>query len=419
MLETRPILIDGERARVVIIEPVSSGVALVRRAREMGLEVIVLTHDDGDRRCPDSVLDLIDQRVVVDTNDDARALEAVRRIHRTQRIHAVLPGYEYYVPLAARIGAAIGVPAVDPVAARRMRDKDLMREALRASDVDQPHFALVGSEEDLAGAVDRVGLPCVVKPVDLSGSLFVRKAATAEEALEAFRAIDAQPRDLDRATRRAALVEEFVAGLEFSIEGFVEDGHVHVLSVTRKLLGPEPLFVEVGHVVPGDLGPCENARVVDYVERVIRALRLGLGAFHAEVRLSSRGPLLMEIAARLAGDRIPDLLLLARGIDLYGIMLRSHLGLGNDGNARPLRAEWAGIRYFVRPGMNGYRRSRGADAVGRDPRVVEIELSCRPGEELALASVGRLGHVIARAGSYAETMEALDAADQRVEFLAS
>src|SRR5207249_7492479 len=103
------------------------------------------------------------------------------------------------------------------------------------------------------------------------------------------------------------LIEEYVEGPEYSVEGFMDGGSVRVACITSKFLGPEPHFVEAGHVVPGSISEPERRRVVAYVGRVVAALRLDRGPFHAELRCTPHGPLLIEIAARLGGDRIPDL----------------------------------------------------------------------------------------------------------------
>jgi biotin carboxylase len=383
----------------------------------MNLEVIVLTNDAGERRVPDAYLSLADHVEIVDTNDDDLVLRTVGRLAESASIAAVLPGYEYYVPVAARIGTMLGVPALDPEAALDLRFKDRMRRTMQWHGIDGPRFAITSSTAECEAAVRRIGLPCVVKPIDLSGSLYVRKAATVDEALDAFRDIAAQPRDLDRVTQSDVLVEEYVTGDEYSIEGFVEDDVAHVLSVTRKLLGPEPHFVEAGHIVPGDLSPSDHDRVVAYVRRVIRALRLSVGVFHAEVRLSARGPLLMEIAARLPGDRIPDLMWLARGVDLYEIMLRGHLGLSNRAWLEPRRSGWAGIRYFLRAGQNRYTEFVGRAQLATHPNITEVGVSSPPGVDLPVALVGRLGHVIATAPSYEETVRVLEDADRRAMFV--
>lgn len=406
-------------ARLAIVEPRSSGWWLIDKAAALGHHAVVLTAHQGGRRVPDVHLDHAHHVEVVDTNDDDDVLSTVDRLHEKEPLDAVLAGFEHYVPLTARLAAALGLPGLDPEAALRLRYKHRMRDALAAAGVDQPAYALAEDEEELDGAVMQIGLPCVIKPVDQSGSLHVRKATTMEEALAAFRLGRKQlDPELGRVSLPVALVEEFVAGPEYSVEGFVEGGRVNVLCVTRKLLAGEPSFVEVGHIVPGDLTATQSRLVEAYVIRVAHTLGLTLGPFHAEVRLSGRGPLLMEVAARLAGDRIPHLLWLSRGIDLYEITLRCHLGLPNTTRFDPSDGTRAGVKYFLRAGLPRYTELVVDDRLRSDPRVKEVTVLIRPGADVPPpdSSRGRLGYAVVTGGSFDDVVAHLEEVDRCIDF---
>ncbi|MGC5033272.1 ATP-grasp domain-containing protein [Micromonospora sp. DT229] len=406
-------------ARLTIIEPRSSGCLLIDRARELGHDPVVLTADRGERTVPRERLAAASEVRIVDTNDDAAVLDVLWKLHDAAPLRAVLPGFEHYVPVAARAAADLGLPGIDPDAAMKLHYKHLMRQAVTDAAVDQPAAVLVTEPGEAEAAVTKVGLPCVVKPVNQSGSLFVRRVDTLDEAVAAIDRIrNPASTYLDRRTLPVALVEEYVRGPEFSVEGYVHDGMAHVLGITEKVLGAEPWFVEVGHVVPADLPDGRAAEVTAYVRRVIAALGLGLGPFHAEVRLADRGPLLMELAARLPGDRIPYLLSLARDIDMHAITLRAYLGEPIGAPARGARRQTAGIRYFLRPEIRRFATMTVGGRVADDPRVKEISLLHQPGVEVPDpgSSSGRLGYVVATSATYQETTALLDAVDAAVVF---
>lgn len=406
-------------ATVAIIEPRSSGCWLIDKAAELGNRTVVLTADTDGRRVPRAHLRHANHVEIVDTNDDDRVIRVLRSLHDVDPLGGVLPGFEHYVPLAARAAASLGVPGLDPQAAVRMRHKHLMRDALATAGIDQPRYALARCDDELTNAVATIGLPCVVKPVDQSGSLNVRRAATLEDARAAFRkARDGRDPELGRPSLPLALVEEFVVGPEYSVEGFVENGRVHTLSVTKKLLAAESPFVEVGHIIPADLGQAETERVHGYVARVAHALDLSVGPFHAEVRLSTRGPLLIEIAARLAGDRIPYLLSLSRGIDLWEIALRCHLGLPVRLRHSTENGRCAGVRYFLRSQLDRYTKVTMAESLRRDPRIKEFKTLIRPGTEVppADSSRGRLGYAVVTDRSYDDVFALLDEVDRSTAF---
>ncbi len=400
---------------VLIIEPHSSGLELVTRARELGHTVLVLT-GAADH---DGVLAKADRVIACDTADQAEALRRIRALHAETPLHAVLPGFEHFVPLAAHAAAALGLPGIDPDGVTPLRHKHRMRRAVAAAGLDQPRYRTVSCERSAEAAYRELGPVCVVKPVDQSGSLGVRRVSSPREARLAFRAA---LRTGDRFGVRGAglvLVEEYVEGPEYSVEGYVEDGRVRVLGVTEKILGAEPHFVEVGHIVPALLEPGTALEIERYVTGVLYAVALRTGPFHAEVRRAARGPLLMEVAARLPGDRIPDLLRLASGHDLYEIMLRCYLGQpASPAAAAPRTASRAGIRYFLRPGLERYREFRVDPVLQSDPRVREIGVLLPPDTALPDpgSSAGRLGYVLAEGATYQETADVLRHAESAVTF---
>jgi biotin carboxylase len=408
-------------SRVAIVEPGSSGLWLLDRAAALGYEPVVLTAAAGGRQVPEAHLAHARHVEVVDTNDDDAVVSAVERLHGEEPISAVVPGLEYYVPLAARLGDSLSVPGLGLSTALVMRHKHQMRAAVAAAGIDQPRFALVRTAEELAGALAEVGLPAVVKPVDQAGSMNVRKVSTQAEAADALaQALASWHPDLKIGSMPAALVEEYVVGPEYSVEGYVENGQVQVLAVTRKLLGPEPYFVEAGHVLPGDLSPQRTAELGRYVSRVVAALGQTMGVFHAEARLTERGPLVIEVGARLAGDRIPRLLYLALGVDMADVMLRCHLGVPNEpAPADPPAGPHAGVRYFLRPGLASYRQVVVDPELREDPRIQEHVVLIPPGVPVPPLDsyLGRLGYAIVTGSSYAEVLDLLDRVDRGTTFL--
>lgn len=421
-------------SHVLIIEPVSSGTLLVSAAHAAGHRVTVVSAGQGDRCLPDRLRARVDAVLTVDSNDEDKVLDAVVRAHEQQPFDAVLPGFEYYVPLVARLAARLGLPGLAEEAALRLRYKNLMREALDRAGVRVPRFRAVDvsrAPDDRAAAVDaavaHVGLPCVVKPVDLAGSVLVRKAATVAEVREAVaRIADSTVTDLDRGPQPLALVEEYVPGPEYSLEGYLTPAGPSIAGVTRKRLGPEPHFVETGHVVTAAGAGGADADLIGYVTEAVRALGLDTGVFHAEVRKGPHGPVLMEVGARLPGDQICTLLELAIGLDLPAAFVACMLGRpprppapAADGTHPADGSRAAGIRFLVRPGLTRFTEVRGlAEAQGIEG-YVDSHLVYGPGQDVPEAAdfSGRLGWFIFTAPDEHTLQAALDEADGRMRFL--
>ena len=340
------------RAKLIIIEPSSSGVSLIPAAAGLGLDPVVVTYNKNDRIVLPEYLNIAADVIEVDTIDPAALYEAVRNYARHHRVVGVVPGFEYHVALAARLSHALGLRGLDPQIVDSLRHKDKMRDELSARGVACPRYLTVSDRSMLDQIAEKVGFPCVIKPVNGSGSLHVTKVynqAELEVAYDRMCLDDAL--DMGLRISHTAIVEAYVAGAEFSVEGYVQDGRVHFLSVTEKMLCEEPHFAEIGHIVNACLSLVDRAAIYHYTESVVRALRIGLGPFHCELRVCAGQPIVMEIAARLPGDSIVELIHESMGVNLAEVMVRSYVGMDVP-EPPPGTNRYAGVCFFTLDNAN-------------------------------------------------------------------
>lgn len=401
----------GERrTRVLIVEPVSSGTRMVEDAHRLGFEVVVASAGVDDRSLPSGLTGCVDTLLTVDTNDEQALGDAVLAFHADHPVDALVPGAEFYIPAVTRLVHRLGLPGLPLEAVDLVRNKALMRERTAAAGLRVPRHTQAATAEDVERAADAIGFPCVIKPVESSGSIHVRRADTPAELLAAFEELAEDRRlDLGFALDTRVVVEEYVAGPEYSADGYVHDGEVVVLSVTRKLLGPEPYFVELGHIVPSSVPPDTVERVTRYVRGVTEAVRLTSGPFHCELRLPDGEPVLIEIAARLPGDRITELVQLSTGVSMSRVMLAAYLGRAPEEleahGERQVRC--AGIRYFTADGLTRYSELKGWDEVAAREEVTETGLVIGAGEEIPPLHDfrGRIGYALFSAASPEQAQE--------------
>ncbi|MFF6875819.1 ATP-grasp domain-containing protein [Streptomyces sp. NPDC012474] len=393
-------------ARVLVVEPASSGGAtLIGVAAEMGLRVVVATADSGDRRLSDAVRAAADSVLTVETNDQAALETAALELHRAEPFEAVLPGSDIYVTATARVAAALDLPGLPVATVERVRDKSVMRAAVAEAGLRTPRFAQATTDAELRAAAERVGFPCVLKPVACSGSIHVSRADDLVQLTAAFQRLVTDPEpDMGKLHEHRVLVEEYVQGPEFSADGYVlESGEVTVVALSRTLLGPEPDFVELGHLTPALVDDATRKNVEAYVGDVVRAVGITSGPFHCELRLTADGPVLIEIGARLPGDRIVELLRLVTGVSLPRVTVALALGVGLEAAgafARP-QAESAGIRFFSAAGRSSYRELTGWPELQALPEVTETAVYFAPGETVPGVEDcrSRLGHALFTADS--------------------
>lgn len=379
--------------RLVLIESNTSGTGrlFVRLARQAGLEPLLLTS------APARYAFVQDERVQalrIDTSDRHALLAACRGLRAHGELAGVLSSSDHYVALAAHLALRLGLPGPRALAVRLCRDKLRQRLRLRAAGVGVPGFHAARSPAQAVAAADTLGWPVVVKPVRGTGSMGVRLCRHADEVAEHAQALLAQ-RTNERGQPIAAriLIEEYVSGAEYSVEAF--DGRI--IGITRKLLGPEPWFVEIGHDHPAPLAADVRASLEAHVSDALTALDLGFGAVHVELRLSPAGPRTIEVNPRLAGGFIPELVRLASGVDLVAASIARVTG--QPPPARAIGRGAASIRFLIPPRAGTLSEAVGLPAARAQSAVVEATLYGPLGQSVALQGDfrDRIGHVITAA----------------------
>ena len=189
--------------------------------------------------------------------------------------------------LAARAAERFGVRWHSPAAAERSRHKVKTRDTLRAAGLPAPDYVAIEDGVSRSTAIARAEhlLPAVVKPVVLSGSRGVIRADTREELFAAVarlrRLLDSHDvRALRDPSSSTIVVEQFVGGREFALEGVVDRD---VLKVTAIFDKPDPLdgpfFEETIYATPSRADDDTVEAIVATVDRARQALDRGTVRF--------------------------------------------------------------------------------------------------------------------------------------------
>jgi biotin carboxylase len=268
-----------------------------------------------------------------------------------------------------------------------------------------------------------VGFPCVVKPLGLSGSRGVIRADNPAELGRAFSRIAALLRRKDIRAIRAGLedeilIEDFIPGREYAIEGVVTDGQLQVFAVFDK---PDPLdgpfFEETIYVTPSQMGEGEQRVVVEEVARGVRALGLRHGPVHAECRVGTQGVFLLEIAARPIGGLCSRVLRFDRERRSLEEVLLLH-AVGEDVSSFTRETQAAGVMMIPIPRRGVYKSVRGNEDALRVPGVEDVRITAKPDQLLEpLPEAGSyLGFIFARGRTPMDVNGALREAHGRLAF---
>jgi biotin carboxylase len=350
---------------------------------------------------------------VVDTRSPDALASAWRELEF--RPDGVLTYDESLVTAVAAFVQDAGLPGSPPEAVQACRDKATTRAVLAEAGVPQPASRPVASAEDAVAAAEDIGYPVVVKARGLAGSLGVLRADTAEQVTDAFAAAAGASWPGVPRYEADVLVEELLTGPEISVDAVVAHGVCHPLVIARKQTGFEPFFEETGHVVEADDPLFDDAALLDQLDRVHKGIGFTHGATHTEFKLTRLGPRLVEINARLGGDFIPRLGILAGGAD--PVVAAGQVAVGLPPAPRRVLRRSAGIR-FLYPAQDCEVAATAVHPERFGPTVHEALGTAAPGTKLALpprAYLARYGHVIAAGDDHAQVTADLADAEALVE----
>jgi biotin carboxylase len=258
-----------------------------------------------------------DAAVPVRFHEEAASLEAIVEASRARPLQGVIAVGDRPVVLAARATQALGLRGNAAAAAAVSVNKSLTRQVLARAGLPVPWFIELGPGRAVS-ADQRVRFPCVVKPLGLSGSRGVIRANTPEELEGVVRRLRTL---LVRKDVRAArsglddtiLIEGFIPGREFAIEGVLTNGGLQTFAIFDK---PDPLdgpfFEETIYVTPSNLPFAQQRAIMKSVHRAATAIGLTHGPVHAECRVGPAGIFILEVAARPIGGLCSKVLRLVR-----------------------------------------------------------------------------------------------------------
>jgi biotin carboxylase len=333
---------------------------------------------------------------------------------------AVLAVDDSGVELAALLSERLGLPANSAQAVRRVRDKLAFRRLLQEREFLCPEFHHLPSGEGPRKLLPELQFPAVVKARRLSGSRGVIRADDPEELMRAVNWARAIQTRADRDAQELGLIiEDFIPGREYALEGSLQRGELTTLALFDK---PDPLdgpyFEETLYITPSRLPEALQDRIHQEVARACRAAELMTGPVHAEVRVNDQGILILEVAARSIGGLCGRVLNHLLGMRLEELILRQAVAE----SVPPLRVAGeggaAGVMMIPIPRRGIYRGLEGLAAAQSVRGVTGVAITVEPGQIVAPPPDGAsyLGFIFARTASPADAEMALRIAHRRLHF---
>lgn len=370
-----------------------------------------------------------DAAIPVRFHDMPSSVEAVVASFRGQaadeRPDGVIAVGDRPTVLAAHVSAALDLPGNPPVATETSRNKLAARRAFAAAGLLTPRFEVVSVSESQSPHTS-LSYPVVVKPLALSGSQGVIRADDAESLAQAMDRVSRLLRTTDIAIEREnaheyVLIETFIPGKEYAVEGVLTDGAFQVFTIFDKPDSLDgPFFEETIYVTPSRASAETQKAIVGAIASAIRILGLRHGPVHAECRVNDQGIYVLEVASRPIGGLCSKAIRFSTGdgefATLEEVLLRHALGEPVDTYSRINRA--SGVMMIPIPRRGVYRGVSGVENARRIAGIDDVIITAKPDSTLVPLPEGRsyLGFIFATGDSPASVEEALRRAHERLDF---
>eukprot|EP00668_Euglena_longa_P019225 GGOE01023941.1.p1 GENE.GGOE01023941.1~~GGOE01023941.1.p1 ORF type:complete len:1002 (+),score=277.70 GGOE01023941.1:108-3008(+) len=278
-------------------------------------------------------------------------------------LDGVITWWEDCVPLTAMVRERLGFKGPNSHSAAIAKSKIQTQLKLMEEEGHKDyrpgtgHYAIktvpIKSREHLTEVVNRIGFPAVVK-VDHGSSAFGVKLVKnfqelneTAETLTKFYKDEASHGGCGLSWGCNLLVQEFVGGSEHDVDLVLYEGDLVCAFVTDN--GPTrlPYFAETSEVMPSSLNKHQQDQLKTAARLACIQLGLKTGVFNVELKLTTVGPKVIEINARMGGFYIHPWVESIFGVDLVMCAVLTACGLRPTTTPVPPRITMVGLQLFT------------------------------------------------------------------------
>jgi biotin carboxylase len=324
---------------ILCVSSYEKGQEFMRTCKSMGARVLLLTVEklrDGDWPC-----DAVDELFFMPEELPLQHLiYTVSYVARSQHIDRIVALDEFDMENVSALREHMRIPGMGLTTVRYFRDKLAMRARAQEVGILVPQFEHVLNYDDLRGFMDRVPGPWLLKPRSQASGIGMKKIHTSHELWPWLDQLGDQ--------QSFYLLEQFIPGSVYHVDSVVSERAI--VFAEPHAYGSPPLDVShQGGVFTTSTLPREAADtqlLLDANRQVIEGLGSVRGVTHAEfLRSHADGKFyFLEIAARVGGAYISDVVEAASGLNLWREWARLEMGAGKEPyTPPPTRDDHAGV----------------------------------------------------------------------------
>ena len=330
---------EGRPLTILCVSSYEKGQEFIRTCKAIGCHVLLLTveklrHADWPFECLDDVFTMPEGLPL------QGLIYSVSYIARSKHIDRIAALDEFDMENVSALREHLRIPGMGLTTVRYFRDKLAMRARAQEAGMLVPEFVHVLNHDNLSAFMARVPGPWLLKPRSQASGIGMKKIYSQEELWPWLDQLGDQ--------QSFYLLEQFVPGAVYHVDSVASERGV--IFAAAHTYGTPPLDtshqggVFTTRTLPRD---AEETKMLEEINRnLLASLGFVRGVTHAEF-LKSRANgkfYFIEVAARVGGAYIADVIEAASGINLWREWARLEVGAGKQPyELPPIRREYAGV----------------------------------------------------------------------------
>jgi len=388
-----------QQKKILIIGGGKWQVPIVQKAKELGCYVINSNLYENS-----NAFEFADIGLVADVLDKEKNLEIAKAYH----VDAVITDQsDIAVNAVAYVAEQLSLTGVGSDMAGLFTNKFRMRTELRVQNLHHPKFKLCRNLNEATSFFQELSAEVIVKPLNSQSSRGVVRVKRLEELKNAMLTALSQSKD------GSFLIEEFIGGIELTVEGFKPLDEQHVSLAISKKTHFDNTCIADSLLYLNRFEDFDS----DQLKRINNALfeRLAFGITHVEYKYFNGKFYLVEAAIRGGGTKISSHIIPAvSGVDVNELLIRTVL-TGSTPRFKVRLQQCAVLKFFRFP--EGEIKSISGLEIKNQPSILELELEFSVGDCLAPPTDdrSRAGYYIAVAKSEEELLTLIERVDNTVK----
>ena len=301
------------KKRLLILGASYSQSPLIMAAKQMGIHTVTCSIPG-----PYPGFELADESVYVNIADPEAVTEAAREAGADG---IATCGLDLGMRAIGHACEALHLPGPSREAAIKASNKWEMKKALCAAGVQTAAYYCIHNEPELEEALSRLTFPVILKAVDQMGSRGIFRCDTEEEVWENY------PKTMEGTGQPYCLLEEFIVGELFGVEGMIQNGQIVYLLPNNTEAFQAATPTPVGHSIPYRYQDTLGEQILAQAEKAIRAVGLDNCPVNLDMIRRNDKVYVIELTGRSGATGLSEMVGLYYGLNYYEMIVRCALGI--------------------------------------------------------------------------------------------